>query len=620
VTNSVTSTSRIPAGLVRDVRERLAAEQRIDRQVPGGRLYIDRPLPFLCMYRGGDPATRQLVQSEGSWLVVSADPELQPAVAELVEASLGCLADRFGSVLLLEVWTAPADADDCFEVTASELTDAVEGLRDNLRQIRFAGRRLDAVAGTGRPAPPGLEPLLGADEVRKLGCLHAGLAVPPVFLDPRTGNRLPEPLRRFRRELSRAMQRSFHAFAQVQTSYSPEHYRTLGRRAVSDTTWEVDRRLADLGASFDFLLAVSPVNTQEAWEEFESSRYQREPGFHYRLLDVDPERLKRALYEVPIEAVPDPTLAYLLRDKRAELDRQITLLSDRETDRFLPGSVALYGDVNDALLDLAERILAGIGPTVGPASAEVAVDAETFAGAARAELDRYRAAHPSVATAGVAVRDDVPSLIVSGATLLVSSAYQVRPERVDALVQHEIGTHVLTFLNGAAQPLRLLGGGLAGYEQLQEGLAVFAEWLVGGLTAARLRMLAGRVIGVRRLQEGGGFVDTFHELHGYGFSAYQAFSVTARVFRSGGLTKDAVYLRGLADLLGYLAAGGDPGILTIGKLHLDQVPLIEELRWRQVLHPPPLTPAWLERPDALERLQQAQGGIDVLDLIEGQRA
>ena len=53
-----------------------------------------------------------------------------------------------------------------------------------------------------------------------------------------------------------------------------------------------------------------------------------------------------------------------------------------------------------------------------------------------------------------------------------------------ALLQHEIGTHVVTHVNGSRQPLRLLGAGLAGYDETQEGLAVFAEYLVGGLTAA----------------------------------------------------------------------------------------------------------------------------------------
>ncbi|NIQ16470.1 MAG: DUF1704 domain-containing protein, partial [Candidatus Dadabacteria bacterium] len=68
--------------------------------------------------------------------------------------------------------------------------------------------------------------------------------------------------------------------------------------------------------------------------------------------------------------------------------------------------------------------------------------------------------------------------------------------RVEALLQHEIGTHALTYFNGLSQPFKQLCIGLSGYEELQEGLAVLAEYLVGGLSKPRLRLLAGRVVAV----------------------------------------------------------------------------------------------------------------------------
>ena len=65
--------------------------------------------------------------------------------------------------------------------------------------------------------------------------------------------------------------------------------------------------------------------------------------------------------------------------------------------------------------------------------------------------------------------------------------------RVGASLQHEVGTHLVTYYNGLEQPLRLLHVGLAGYDETQEGLAVLAEYLVGGLSRSRLRTLAERV-------------------------------------------------------------------------------------------------------------------------------
>jgi len=60
---------------------------------------------------------------------------------------------------------------------------------------------------------------------------------------------------------------------------------------------------------------------------------------------------------------------------------------------------------------------------------------------------------------------------------------------------------------------------MGGYDQLQEGLAVLAEYLVGGLTVNRLRLLAGRVIGVESMVNGASFIETFNLLaNKYGFS------------------------------------------------------------------------------------------------------
>ncbi len=75
---------------------------------------------------------------------------------------------------------------------------------------------------------------------------------------------------------------------------------------------------------------------------------------------------------------------------------------------------------------------------------------------------------------------------------------------------------------------------------------MLAEYLVGGLSRPRLRLLAARVLATRHMIDGATFVDTFRELDGlYGFDRRTAFTIAMRIYRGGGLTKDAVYLRGL---------------------------------------------------------------------------
>ena len=132
-----------------------------------------------------------------------------------------------------------------------------------------------------------------------------------------------------------------------------------------------------------------------------------------------------------------------------------------------------------------------------------------------------------------------------------------------------------------------------------------------------MRLLAGRVVAVYCLSKGADFVETFRELNGNGeFSEYSAFLIATRVFRGGGFTKDAIYLRGLVDLLDYLGKGGDLEPLLLGKIALEHLPLIEELRWRRILEPAPLRPHYLQREEAKERLARLCRQPSLLALLE----
>ena len=88
-----------------------------------------------------------------------------------------------------------------------------------------------------------------------------------------------------------------------------------------------------------------------------------------------------------------------------------------------------------------------------------------------------------------------------------------------------------------------------------------------------------------------------------------------RVFRSGGLTKDAVYLRGLRNVVTHVGAGGTLDALWLGKMALSDVPHIEELRDRGALHEPLLTPRYLADPDAQTRLASITTSTTPVDLI-----
>ena len=372
----------------------------------------------------------------------------------------------------------------------------------------------------------------------------------------------------------------------------------------------IDRELADLASDFRFLLDLTPVELPAARRAYETDG--RAPTFRYRPLEDDPALAAKRLAGLRVESVEDPTLASLLLAKQREVQLQLEMLGCRGSDTFCALSIELYGAVSPSLLAEAETILADVpapGPEEGPW-----LDATAFAKAAQAELDRYRAFAPDL-EAHVEVREGSTGVMVSNGDVLIAPTTRVAVSRLEALLHHEVGTHVVTHVNGAHQPIQILASGLAGHDETQEGLAVLAEHLVGGLTAGRLRQLAARVVAVHQMVEGSTFPEVHGSLTGAGVPTGQAFSISVRVFRSGGLTKDAVYLRGLRELVDHLAAGGDLDVLWLGKMPLTAASLVGELHRRGALRDPLLRPRYLDDPSAQARLANLPQASSLAALI-----
>jgi uncharacterized protein (TIGR02421 family) len=617
----------ISAQFIATVIESLQRREPVRQRLPGwGRLHIDRRLPFLCIYRrppgDRDPGTARLVLGEAAYLRASGEATQQAGLATLVAEIARCQGEAFGAFLLLELWAggaAEAYARPAFEIHAArhEVPGVIlETLENTLLAVRPDGRKPEVrLSYDGAPHPPGLSPLMNGQGIAGLQLVRVGLEIRPVYRDSDTGALFPFELRSLHHGLARALKRSFFAFTHACTPERPAHYQELGRRAMTKAVWKTDRQLAEISEQFDLLLHVSPVNSAQAWEVFQQRKYEREVDFLYRPRPVNPGLLKRRLYEIPVERIEDPTLAHIFEAKRDELDRQITLVADRNTPRFLLGSRQLFGDIEPALSNVADQLLAK-DPAAGADDPDPVLKAQALAEHARAQISAYRQQDPSLASR-VELRDDVPGILVSQGNFLIGRDAQVTQSRLEATLAHEIGTHVLTYHNGRQQPFRELYTGMAGYESMQEGLAVVGEYLVDGLRLSRLRLLAARVVAVSCISEGAGFIDTFRRLHQqHGLTAYQAFTVTMRVFRGGGYTKDIVYLRGLIQLLHYLAEGNELEPLYIGKISAEHLPFVEELRWRRVLRPPGLTPVFLSDSAARGRLAALKRGMSVLDLAE----
>lgn len=377
--------------------------------------------------------------------------------------------------------------------------------------------------------------------------------------------------------------------------------------SVGDDDLAVDRELAEIAGSVPLLRFTTPINVEAQRGRFMAGATK--PDFEYEPLP-DLAAVERRLGSVDPDRAGDPVVRQLALKKKRELETHLNLLAARGTNRFFMASVELFGHVEKSTFDLAIDLL-GVEPEERPD--RVTVSAEELAATARTEINEYRMVYPELA-ATVFVDDKVAGVRVENGDLYVGRDVRVALDRVEALVNHEVGVHVLTYANGRAQPLHLLAVGLAGYEEVQEALGVLAEHLSGGLTRERLRVLAYRVVAGHLRCEDAAFAETVDRLMALGAAPNLAFTTTMRTYRAGGMTKDALYLRGLQRLLDHLATGGTLERLYIGKVTLEDEPVISELLDREVLKPPPLRPRFLDTAICQRLLDDIRGGFTIRDI------
>jgi uncharacterized protein (TIGR02421 family) len=602
----------------------LGEGKAVRKEFEGGRLHIDRPLPFLCVHiaNGTDHmVARDVASANASYLIVD---RVEDALA-IIEAASAALQSRFGHFILLDVDELERDrllTDDApflrpFEVTLSATADT--GSQRAMASFAKAVEAFEAKFRTPQididnaNEDPCVRP-----ELLALGLPLLTLRFAPVYRVPQSEAIYPALRERLVSNFLDAALQGFSAFIEEKGKEAFSTHRALGRKAFVDAVERADRSIDDVASGFDFLLAVTPINSNAAWQDFKANGFERAPRFLYRPLTLMVEREKRQLFSISLDRFEDPVLHEIYREKQQELDLQLTMIAQREGARFIEFGRALYGPVENSLLEAAREILAATqGSDRRSSGQEEMVDCFHVERRARAMISHYRRMHAGF-EAEIELRDDIPAgLMVSGGKLLISRRTRMSSHRVDALLNHEVGVHLLTYYNGSAQGLRVFRTGLAGYEGMQEGLAVFAEYLAGGFTVERLRLIAARVVGCALMLDGAGFVEAFHVLvHDHDFQPEQAFALALRVYRGGGLAKDAIYLRGLLELLSHLKGGGALDPFWMGKISASHFRVMQELATRGLLKAPLLHPVCLDYELGRERLEKARSGLSALAMLE----
>ena len=615
--------------LIQDVCSALDENKPLRLRFTGyGYLHIDRKLPFLCIYRrpqkAQDKGTNELILGQANYILVDEVRSNSPAFKKLLQCIANKIEKAFGAFLFLELWSlVHKQSGPKYQSTLQFqiYTDAInpplnilEVTENALLDIEFNDAPTLLSLDYGKKSPPNKMPALHFSmQDYPSNCYWLGVALTPVF---RQGNKtLPYEVKLLHSGMTRALRQICYAFTHQYTTHYPKHYHELGKRSMTSEVLQTDKKLAEIKDRFDILFHVTPVNVPEVWTTFRDSQFLQPPVFKYRPRPIDPDILKRQLYAIEIEKVDDPALTHIFQTQRQEISRLLTMIADRNTPNFIYGSLQVFGGVDADLLDQAKHILKCI--SVKPFSmTNSRLSASEIAARANALIAEYQLQNTDFIY-GVEIRNDLPGIMVSSGKLLIGSTVSLHQETVDATLAHEVSTHILTHFNGSAQPFQQFHSGMQDYEGTQEGLAVLAEYFVGNLHPGRLRTIAARVVAVDAMVKGADFIQVFRLLvDEWHFSNEQAFQITMRVFRGGGFTKDAVYLKGLLEVAGYLKNEGEIMSLFVGKIGLRHIPFVKELRWRRLLKEALVKPHYMHSELYQRKITELKNSVSILSLIK----
>lgn len=342
--------------------------------------------------------------------------------------------------------------------------------------------------------------------------------------------------------------------------------------AIPKEVLALDKKLFALCKNVGTLNFINPVNLASERKKFFAQKTRYTPQFKYKQLNINPHQFREQLYKLPVEDILDADLQLFYRRFIDHLATKIELLTSIGTDDFIYNSLKYYGEpsnndiANAEFLLRAPAIVNQEGPLEHDADAAVAY----FEQRAKEWGLVCKIEKSAKLVAKAMVNNEKHILYINKDTLFSD-------QELDAFAHHELGIHMVTTLNAKKQPLKVMSLGLIGDTHTQEGLAILSEYSSGSLTLRRLQTLAMRVIAVKLMLTQRDFSLTFNTLQErFELSDNDAFTLTTRVYRGGGFTKDYLYLKGFRDMLN-LSDQQDLSVLLVGKTGISDFTLLNEM-------------------------------------------
>lgn len=330
---------------------------------------------------------------------------------------------------------------------------------------------------------------------------------------------------------------------------------------------DIDTNLDRLVKKIELLSYLNPMNAEKEKQRFFSSKFTENPILKYPKVKFQPYKLHRMFFSQRLERITDQQVQKLYQDIIYYYSNMVQCIQTiGEPKKFYYNSLRVYGSPTEKDVQNAQFILHYDDESADPDMEKIysASDALDYFEEFSTNYDFPLHLKLSTAIAADAMVSN------STQTLLLKKNTKFSKNQLQTLAHHEIGVHLVTTHNGLEQPLKIFSNGFPRNVETQEGLAVFSEYMSGALSLKRLKTLAYRVLASDSLIKGYSFADTFDMIHGkYKLNRDEAFTITMRVHRGGGFTKDRLYLSGLKKIYKRYQRGEAMDNLLIGKVNMD---------------------------------------------------
>ncbi|KTD22974.1 flavohemoglobin expression-modulating QEGLA motif protein [Legionella londiniensis] len=330
----------------------------------------------------------------------------------------------------------------------------------------------------------------------------------------------------------------------------------------------------------------------------------------------------------------------LIRRQCDEYIKAVLMLDARGTPAFCELAMDLYGSPHDAFYANGPRlsqlgsllfdVLTTLDVQLQSEADEKRYNAEEAQEILQKRLSQFFNLHPGNVT--VMVSDEMIADAAAGAdNIKLSSSVMFSERDLKYLEVHEGWVHVGTTLNGSMQPYCFfLSKGSPSSSVIQEGLAVLTEIISFSSYPGRMRKITNRVIALDKVLQGANFLDVFRYFLECGMNEEESYRQSVRIFRGstpngGPFTKDLSYAKGFVLIYNFIRFAISQHridaipLLFTGKLVLDDLPLLTELKEHGLLTDPVYLPPQFRDLAALSAWMSFSLYLNQFDLNEIQK-